>query len=474
MARSPAGGSCAGSPRMMLKIGMNDLGYQPPVIVVHAITGSVLRDEYPVDPENVWDPSAGFRVRDFLRIGLHPDDVRFEAEEPARVRAAQMIELIYRDLIESLRYDLSPSEERRTPVYPFVYDWRQDNVQTARQLGEFIVEVIERTNLIKHYERKCACVDLVGHSMGGIAIGACLALQMHRTRTGRSRVRRVVTVGTPFRGSVDAIEKMSTGESEIVGVSSNRERETARLTPSLYQLLPSWIGGLVDADDRPLDIYQTRNWQFSVVQSLMESLRLRSARRELQGPEAESRRRDAALGLLADLLTRAQTVHDLLSLALDPREALLEDGRGKHPGWLLIVGEDERTFWRARLLKGRFQCESTPPDVDEPDREEQLRRRRLRGDGTVPLSGAVPDWADPQAVVAVNANDFRGTELRDRFLRAQLGLHSTLPLMNVVQRWVISFLRDEVTGELYGRRLPGLARWEPPFAGTPRAPRERF
>ena len=36
--------------------------------------------------------------------------------------------------------------------------------------------------------------------------------------------------------------------------------------------------------------------------------------------------------------------------------------------------------------------------------------------------------------------------LRDRFLRSQLGLHSTLPLMNVVQRWVISFLRGEVTG----------------------------
>ena len=98
----------------------------------------------------------------------------------------------------------------------------------------------------------------------------------------------------------------------------------------------------------------------------------------------------------------------------------------------------------------------------------------LRGDGTVPLQGAVPDWADPQAVVAVNAGDFRPSELRDRFLRSQLGLHSTLPLMNVVQRWVISFLRGEVTGELYGRRLPGLPRWEPPFAGTPRGPRERF
>ena len=93
---------CVTSRRMVLKIGMFDPGYQPPVIVVHAITGSVLRDEYPVDPENVWDPSSGFRVRDFLRIGLHPDDVRFEAEEPARVRAAQMIEIIYRDLIESM------------------------------------------------------------------------------------------------------------------------------------------------------------------------------------------------------------------------------------------------------------------------------------------------------------------------------------------------------------------------------------
>ena len=75
-----------------------------------------------------------------------------------------------RDLIESLRWDLSPSEEERTPVFPFVYDWRQDNVQTARQLGEFIVEVIERANLVKHYQRRCACVDLVGHSLGGVVL----------------------------------------------------------------------------------------------------------------------------------------------------------------------------------------------------------------------------------------------------------------------------------------------------------------
>ena len=86
----------------------------------------------------------------------------------------------------------------------------------------------------------------------------------------------------------------------------------AKVAQAIDQAAGEVAEGKLDADF-PLDIYQTRNWQFSVVQSLMESLRLRSARRELQGPEGESRRRDAALALLENLLNHAQAVHDLLT-----------------------------------------------------------------------------------------------------------------------------------------------------------------
>jgi len=47
-----------------------------------------------------------------------------------------------------------------------------------------------------------------------------------------------------------------------------------------------------------------------------------------------------------------------------------------------------------------------------------------------------------------------------------VGLHASLPLMNLVQRRVISFLRGTKTGDLWGRPLPGVTRWDPGFPGV--------
>ena len=446
------------------------IDYQPPVIVVHAITGSVLRDEYPVSPEVVWNPAAGwglFGKKEFERIAMHPEDLRYEAAEPARVKRGEHIGLIYHDLIESLRWELSWDSEHGkqlvTPVFPFSYDWRQDNETSARELGAFIEEVIDRTNLLRHYARRCKCVDLVGHSMGGIVIGTCVAQGFHRLAEGTPRVRRVVTLGTPFRGSVDAVEKLTTGESEIVGSSSNRERESARVTPALYQLLPGYAGSFIDERGAPLDIYDAKNWQPSIVDSMAQFLLRYSTHPELQVPGANAARVEAAFKILQGLLTRAQGVQDQLGAILHPKTDLLEDPSLPLP-WLVIAGEDERTLSQVKLGGDRrFHTSAVPDDDDGLTPIEELHRRALRGDGTVPLPGAIPDWAEPSSVVAVSRKDFAFGEVRDRVLSGQIGLHSALPLMNVVQRWTASFLLGRPTGELFGRRIPWASRWAPPF-----------
>jgi len=65
-----------------------------PVIFVPGIMGSVLRDQYPVDPETVWSPLK-LLIKSYERITLHPSDVRYELIEPARVSADQVFVLIY-------------------------------------------------------------------------------------------------------------------------------------------------------------------------------------------------------------------------------------------------------------------------------------------------------------------------------------------------------------------------------------------
>jgi len=74
---------------------------QPPVILIHGITGSVLRDEYPLPPEAVWDPGV-FGVEAFERIAVHPESPAptpekrlYEAQGPSRVTVSHGVRVIY-------------------------------------------------------------------------------------------------------------------------------------------------------------------------------------------------------------------------------------------------------------------------------------------------------------------------------------------------------------------------------------------
>ncbi|MCC7063782.1 MAG: alpha/beta hydrolase [Planctomycetes bacterium] len=208
---------------------------QNPVIVIPGITASELRDEYPVRPESVW---SAILNHDFERICQHPEDLRYEAKEPARVRADAVFPLVYGDLVAELRHNLARKADEPVPVFPFAYDWRQPLRLVVQQLAGFVQEVVDRTKLLRHYatsdwfdEPK---VDLVGHSMGGLLITGYLA-----EFGKKSQVGRVATLGTPFQGSYEAPIKVLTGTSSIGGGEQNsREREAARITPALYHLLP--------------------------------------------------------------------------------------------------------------------------------------------------------------------------------------------------------------------------------------------
>lgn len=66
-----------------------------PVIVVPGITATYLHDEYPLPPEDIWKVIK----KQYERIALHPNDLRYEAVEPARVQPGQIFEIAYEELI---------------------------------------------------------------------------------------------------------------------------------------------------------------------------------------------------------------------------------------------------------------------------------------------------------------------------------------------------------------------------------------
>ena len=114
-----------------------------PVIVVPGITATYLRDDYPLPPEIIWKVLP--MHKDYGRATLHPDNPDYEAREPAVVRPGQLYEIAYKELIEELRYNLSPNVDQEVPVYPFGYDWRKPLEMIETELDVFIDEVIERT-----------------------------------------------------------------------------------------------------------------------------------------------------------------------------------------------------------------------------------------------------------------------------------------------------------------------------------------
>jgi pimeloyl-ACP methyl ester carboxylesterase len=429
------------------------MAVQNPVVVIPGITASELTDEYPLRAETLWSMVVN---KQYERVALHPDDLRYEAIEPARVLPGRAFS-IYDDLIKSLRHELSEQADKPTPVFAFPYDWRADLRLTAAALGEFVKEVIARTRLLKHYARADDLeVDLVGHSMGGLIITEYLS-----QFPGKARVGKVVTMGTPFLGAVEAVVKMTTGMSLLSGdVPNEREREAARVTPTVYQLLPSYENAAVGPTEQELDLFDPGNMQASIVDSLTEFVRLYA----VDTPAAERRSRaERILGEL--LLGGAEHRDNVLNLKPGRAGVLQRD-------WLAIVGVGQKTRIQLRVRSERGQPRFVINEdqfVNELSRANPASRRT--GDGTVPLSGAIPPFIPQNAIVCVTRSDFGRFELRDKLLARVGGFHGLLPTMNLVQRLTVKHLRPDFRGSVWGRRLPGVAAWRPPIEDLDRAER---
>lgn len=420
---------------------------QPPVIVLPGILGTTLHDEYPLGGQDLW---TAMLHKEYERLSLHPDDTRYEAKEPARVVAGQPFTMIYGDLIAALRHELSPKADLPTPVFAFAYDWRQDLERAARRLDEFIEEVIARTKLLRHYKgyERDARVDLVAHSMGGLVI--CEYLK----RYGSKRcVRKVVTIATPFLGSIEAVVKLTTGMGNLSGtIPSEREREMARSTPSVYHLLPSYDDA-VEAKVPGLlaDLFQPGAWQPSIVASLQEYVRLNSVK-------AGDAKENAALAsaLLARLLSAA-AAHRTRVREL----SLAECGLGAND-WLVVIGAGTKTRVQVDITRQKGQPRL---EVDAQGWVDDFPESTKTGDSTVPLAGGMPPFIGPEKLVAVIPEDFGFFELRDRAGFGLVGFHAFLPNMNLVQRLTIKHLWPDYGGKVWGRRaLRSLGAWEPPIS----------
>jgi pimeloyl-ACP methyl ester carboxylesterase len=129
----------------------------------------------------------------------------------------------YGELVARLKARLGADQ-----VHEFPYDWRLSNAYTANLLQS------AAEGALKNWREKSgngeAKLVLIGHSMGGM-----VARYYCEQLGGASSVRSVLTIGTPHRGAIPALDGIVNGKKLLKIFDMSKE---LRSLPSVYELLP--------------------------------------------------------------------------------------------------------------------------------------------------------------------------------------------------------------------------------------------
>jgi len=317
------------------------------LVLLPGITGSVLQK----DGRDVWAPSKGAIARAILSLGDNIKDLELHGDDPELedlgdgVTASRLmpdIHLIpglwkidgYGKIADTVReyFDVRPGEN----FFEFAYDWRRDNRAAARQLAR------KSHDWLKAWRESSGNADaklvLAGHSMGGL-----VARHFLEVLDGWRDTRALVTFGTPYRGSMNAVDFLSHGMKKGFGPITLVDLSALiRSFTSVYQLLP---------------IYPCVDPGGGVLGRVAETPDM---------PNVDPERAAAALRFHRDIESAVAAHRD------DPEYR--DHGYAIHP----IVGTFQRTAQSARLSASEIEL------LAEYEGEDQ------DGDGTVPRVSATP------------------------------------------------------------------------------------
>lgn len=217
----------------------------------------------------------------------------------------------------------------------FPYDWRFDNRISAKKL-----ETVSLDALTKWRETSgnaSAKLVFVAHSMGGL-----IARYFIEVLGGWKETLALITYGTPYRGSANALGYLSNGFSKGIGPLKTNLSSVIRSMDSVYQLLPTYK--CIDFGD---------------------------------GKLAYTKDAKDIVGLDQPRAIAAATFHDTIAQHHDSNK---NDSAysGARYGIYPVVGTFQPTFLSAKATSGRIELLRTLNGVDGG------------GDGTVPRGAAIP------------------------------------------------------------------------------------
>ena len=315
------------------------------VVLIPGIGGSALAR----DGKEVWSFTHGAALRGILSRGSTIKKLRLDGDDPGAddlgdgIVPTRLLPDFH--VVPGLDWRIDGYAHFATQVrerfgvepgknyFELPYDWRRDNRVAARLLAR------KAHGWLKQWRESSGNDDaklvLVGHSMGGIVARLFCELE-----GGWRDTRTLVTFGTPYSGSVNALEFLANGFRKGWGPFSVDLSDTLRSFTSVYQLLPSYrcIPG---AQQQWLNLDEV-DWA---------------------GTHVDGERVRAAV-----------TLHRELRAAVDSRLQSGDPGYDIRP----VIGDFQRTRWSAERVGDRVESRYLRT-LDEEG-----------GDGTVPKISAVP------------------------------------------------------------------------------------
>lgn len=371
-----------------------------PVIFVPGVLGSVLEDT--ATGKTIWGPGGG---REVQQLAL-PIDGRTLRDDQDTIAARNLLfrvqglgHLVEFRLTEDLRDALTKAGRYRhgdlehpqpgETCFPFWYDWRRDLVEAARRLGQAIERLKQR---IGDPNLK---VQLVCHSAGGLVARYYVKYGTEDvlghdplpapTYAGARHVSRVIMLGTPNRGSMDAFRVLHEGIH--VPFMGRLSPPVIFTMPSVYELLPHEDEQVfLDAQGRSLDVnlYDPANWErygwSAFAPGHLSRLRHGFFQRHGEAGEAAYRRYlEHQRRFLALVLARAKHFHQALARG-DPHDDPVE--------YLLMGSDCQPTLQGALLVKDGLAWRME----FSPDRAGLKRKLFALGDGSVTRRSLVGPW----------------------------------------------------------------------------------
>lgn len=212
--------------------------------------------------------------------------------------------------------------------YVFPYDWRRDNVETAREL-------IQRIEILKRkLHRPELRFNIVAHSMGGLIARYAArygdadlppdGVTPVPTWAGATAINKIIMFGTPNEGAADAFATLLNGYSITEGLRrrihlfNKLSREDVLTAPSIFQLLPHGMAvHFLDENLQPvaIDLYDPATWRhygWSPVADPDYRRRFVSGRTHADDAPFHGGSLDDLDGYFAAALHRAQRFHEAL------------------------------------------------------------------------------------------------------------------------------------------------------------------